>query len=159
MKRVLAISFLLLSAVTLQAQDFTGSVEGLAREGKAKLVIDYSEALIHGMSEQEFAVYEQDWYDDKYEIMGKFQSSFAEELDDYLVCHRNVKSPFTIVVKVNKISKKGNTVLSMHIFEDDGSGNENEVATIIDLEGDGGTFGTKLNLIKDGAVSTGENAG
>jgi hypothetical protein len=33
------------------------------------------------------------------------------------------------------------------------------LAKIVDLYGEGGTFGSKLNLIKDGAKSSGKKAG
>lgn len=153
-KLCLLMFFLSVVSTTIVAQEHYGSFKEIAQEGKAKIVVDYSEAMIHGMNEEEFAVYEPDWMKDKPVVIGKFLTNFSEELDGMLVCHGKAVSPFTVLVKMLSINVKGNTVLSIHILKGD-----IEMAAIKGIKEDGGTFGTKLNLIKDGAAHVGEKAG
>lgn len=154
MKKLFLLILLSIVSTSIVAQEYYGSFKEIAQEGKAKIVVDYSEALIHGMSEEEFAEYEPDWKKDKPVVIGKFLAYFSEELDGMLVCHGKAASPFTVLVKMLSINVKGNTVLSIHILKDNV-----EVATIKGIKEDGGTFGSKLNLIKDGAEHVGEKSG
>lgn len=159
MRKLICFLFLLQVSLVVGAQELAGTLDGLAQEGKARLVVDFSEAVIHGMSEQEFAQYERKWYRDKPIVVGEFHSEFADELDGLLLCNSVIKSPYTIVVKYYSINSKGDTSLSLHVLEKISDGQETEVAVINGIKEDGGTFGTKIALIKDGARNVGEKAG
>lgn len=104
MRKLICFLFLLQVSLVVGAQELAGTLDGLAQEGKARLVVDFSEAVIHGMSEQEFAQYERKWYRDKPIVVGEFHSEFADELDGLLLCNSVIKSPYTIVVKYYSIN-------------------------------------------------------
>lgn len=135
-------------------QTFSGSLAGLASAGRAKVSIDFSEASIHGMSEEEFQVYEKDWIKDLPLIKRKFIGALSNKLNGAILVGTSVKSDYSINVIVYSISTKGNYVCDVII-----NVGENEVAKIQGIKADGGTFGSKLNLIKDGAEHTGEQLG
>lgn len=150
---------LALCANTVSAQILEGSLAELAAAHKATLVLDYSEAQIHGMSETEFSQYEPEWKKDLPIVYAKFQGAFDEKLNGYLLCNRTIQSDFTIHVKFWRINRKGDTICDMYILKNAGTEAQEEVAYIRDIRANGGVFGTGMNLIKDGAEHVGEKAG
>lgn len=160
MKRSLLIvlALFLTTTGTINAQrmkmELTGSLKEMAQAGRARIEVDYSEAMIHGMSEDEFGVYEPDYFVDKDVIEGKFLGMLADGIGDFIVGTK-VKSDYLISVKVIQVNPKGNHVCDVFIIRDNGSGEPETMATIKTIKADGGTFGTKLNLMKDGAEHTG----
>ena len=150
------VTFFLLCCISsvMYAQTTTGSFEELASCGKSNIEIDFSDVSIHGMQEDDFADVEKEWYDDKPEIIGYFISHVADKVDDELIIGTRLKTPFLIKVLVRSITKKGNFTCDVIVMNED-----KEIATIEGLKEDGGVFGSKLNLIKDGAKHTGEKLG
>lgn len=154
MRKIFAFLLLVMFSTVMFAQDISGSLEKLARAGEAKLVVDYSGASIHGMTEEDFAKYEKHWYKDEPVVAAMFHSSFIDGLDDVIVCSSAVDSPFTVVAKIFDVNVKGDTRLSLYVYHDG-----EEIAVIKGIKEDGGIFGTKMNLIKDGARHSGFKAG
>ena len=132
-----------------------GSLHMLAEAGIAYFEVDYSNAIIHGMSEEEFAEYELDWDKDMPQILGCFRSNLTERAGEYLALVTKKKVALTLRWVVLSINTKGDTKSELHVLDADGV----LLAKIVELYGEGGTIGSKLNLIKDGAKSSGKKAG
>ena len=139
------------SAIKLES----GSLKELATAGRANFEVDYSNAIIHGMSEDEFALYELDWEKDQPQIIGKFLSYLNESISDQLIIVRGKKYDITLRWVVLYISENGFIKGELEVVAADGT----ILAKIVELNGEGGRFGSKLNLIKDGASSSGKLAG
>lgn len=138
----------------MTAQTITGSLKELASFGKANIEVDFSDASIHYMTEEEFAQYEQDWKKDKPEVIADFIEGVTDKLKGRLVVGTCLKTPFLLKVLVQNVTTKGDYICDVLVFNE-----ENVLATIKNVKADGGTIGSKLNLIKDGAEHTGEKLG
>lgn len=157
MKRILFIIFTCLSLcgyaqMPLSTEVVTGSFEALYNK-TANLEIEY--VKIHNRSEAEFAEYEKDWKVDKPDVEDLILQNANAALKK--VCHLNFgkESDLTVRVVVTTISAKGDYSFVVQLLDKKGE----IVGNITNLFGKGGIFGTKLNLIKDGAKSTGKKLG
>ncbi len=157
MKRILFIIFTCLSLCSyaqmpLSTEVVTGSFEALYNK-TANLEIEY--VKIHNRSEAEFAEYEKDWKVDKPDVEDLILQNANAALKK--VCHLNFgkESDLTVRVVVTTISAKGDYSFVVQLLDKKGE----IVGNITNLFGKGGIFGTKLNLIKDGAKSTGKKLG
>lgn len=155
-KQFLLFAIFSVCSICASAQKLSGSFYGLSQQRSAIIEINFSNASIHGMTEEDFAFYEQDWDKDMPTIVGKFVGNTAAYLDNVLIIKTSSKTPeYVIHVDVVSINTRGNYICDVEIVNLAG-----EVeATIQDLKAYGGTFGTKLNLIKDGAEHTGKALG
>ena len=157
MKRLLFIIFTCLSLCSyaqmpLSTEVVTGSFEALYNK-TANLEIEYIK--IHNRSEAEFAEYEKDWKVDKPDVEDLILQNANAALKN--VCYLNFgkESDWTVKVVVTTISPKGDYSFVVQLIDKKGE----IVGSIAGLFGKGGMFGTKLNLIKDGAKSTGKKLG
>jgi len=132
-----------------------GSLKSLKEAGKVTLNLDFSRAQIHGMSEEAFSKYEEDWEVDLPVIKGFFIAELSEQVKDYFLVDVYSKSNIIIHVIVASVSEKGNYVCNVDIMDNNGT----RLACIENVAARGGRFGTKLNLIKDGARHTGTALG
>ena len=155
MKRIIVL-LVIISSFLQKAQGLhieQGSLRELAKAGIANFEVDYSKAIIHGMPEEEFAEYELDWDKDIPQITRYFRNYLTERAGLTLVSKKKVA--LTLRWVVISINTKGDTKSELHVLDSNGT----ILAKIVDLYGEGGTFGSKLNLIKDGAKSSGKKAG
>ena len=157
MKRLLFVIFTCLSLCSyaqmpLSTEVVTGSFEALYNK-TANLEIEY--VKIHNRSEAEFAEYEKDWKVDKPDVEDLILQNANAALKN--VCYLNFgkESDWTVKVVVTTISPKGDYSFVVQLIDKKGE----IVGSIAGLFGKGGMFGTKLNLIKDGAKSTGKKLG
>lgn len=157
MKRLLFVIFTCLSLCSyaqmpLSTEVVTGSFEALYNK-TANLEIEYIK--IHNRSEAEFAEYEKDWKVDKPDVEDLILQNANAALKN--VCYLNFgkESDWTVKVVVTTISPKGDYSFVVQLIDKKGE----IVGSIAGLFGKGGMFGTKLNLIKDGAKSTGKKLG
>lgn len=104
-------------------------------------------------------MFEHDYFKDKAEILEDFTEEFNEHLGGLLICDKRIDSPYTVVVKVLDVSRKGNTTCELHIMKKDADGVDQEIASVTGLKKRGGTYGTAMNLMKDGAEHVGQAAG
>ena len=106
-------------------------------------------------SEAEFAEYEKDWVVDKPDVEDLILQSANAALKG--ACHLEFgkEADWTVKVVVTTISQKGDFSFVVQLLDKKGE----IVGNIANLFGKGGIFGTKLNLIKDGAKSTGKKLG
>ena len=156
MRRSLILLVCLFSLLSsLSAQKMTeGSLAPLKKGGKTKVILDFSDASIHGMTVEDFAVYEQDWEIDKPIIISKFMLGLGEKCPS-IRFGTELDGEITLLVKVLSINTKGDYACEAIIM----NSQEEKIAHITDLNAKGGTFGSKLNLIKDGAEHTGKSLG
>lgn len=157
MRRILFVLFACLSLCSyaqapLSTEVKTGSFEALYKKN-ANLEIEY--VKIHNRSEAEFAEYEKDWVVDKPDVEDLILQSANAALKG--ACHLEFgkESDWTVKVVVTTISQKGDFSFVVQLLDKKGE----IVGNIANLFGKGGIFGTKLNLIKDGAKSTGKKLG
>lgn len=120
----------------------------------ANYVIDFSEALICNMDEESFAVYETDWFKDKPEIVGIFLEEILKKTGKLLPFRKSSEN--TVRVIVRKVTDNGKYRCDMELVD-------NKNSRLIDIKdvncSKGGTWGTKLNLMKEGAHKEGSNLG
>lgn len=131
-----------------------GTLSVLKNEERVNMQLDFSKTSFVGMDEEMFSQYEQDWKKDKGEVVAKFI------VDAYTHCKRIVLGSFkdteyTFVIRVISISKKGDFLCHVDLVNKAGE----RKAHVEGLEESGGRFGSLLNLIKDGAMHTGEGFG
>ena len=157
MKRILFVIFACLSLcsyaqVPFNTEVVNGSFSSLKGQ-TANLEIVYNK--IHGMPESDFAKYESDWNVDKPEIESLIWSKANDAVKT--MCHLNMgeKADLTVRIVINSVSVKGDHSFEIQLLDKSGE----VLGKIEGLFGKGGMFGTKLNLIKDGAKSTGKRAG
>lgn len=132
----------------------SGSLQVLKNQPRVNLEVDFSQASIHGMSEDDFAIYERDWNRDKDQIIAHFRIEASERCDN-LVIGPYPDAEYTIKVIVLRVNMKGDFICIGEVRNKAGE----LIATIDGISERGGHVGSKLNLIKDGAKHTGERFG
>lgn len=156
MKKIVVISLFIFSFVnTAISQVVTsGSLNVLKGQGKVNLELDFSQASIMGMDEDAFANYEHDWFRDKDEVVALFVGEVLSNCDNIIIgVFSNTR--YTIKVKVLSITPKGDFYCTADVVDNSGE----VLASINGIKEFGGRFGSKLNLIKDGAKHTGASFG
>ncbi|MBO4447677.1 MAG: hypothetical protein J5764_06090 [Bacteroidales bacterium] len=154
MKKLIILSFLVLSAFALNAQSVTGSFQPIENEARVNLVIDLSATDIMGMTEEAFAEYEKDWKQDKKTILYLITSNANKMTDNNPRLGAYSDADYTIRLVIRAIDVKGNYDCDVILEK-----GEDVIAKGIGLYSKGGKFGTKLNLMKDGAADTGKKLG
>lgn len=140
---------------TANAQRITGSFTPLRSQARVKLVINFSEANIMGMNEEEFSQYEEDWTHDKVEVISLFYSCANEVLANTLVVGNYTSdTDYILRLDVRAVDVKGNYDSDLVLIY-----NGEVIAKAEGFYTKGGTFGSKLNLMKDGAEHTGTAIG
>lgn len=153
-KFIIALCVMLSMGTMAFAEVVEGTFAPLTHNERVRFSVDFSQALIHGMYEEDFEEYERDWAKDKAGIESKIFSEAMDKLGNLLILGHNIDTPYKIVVVVRRVNVDGDFVSDVIAMEND------EVFGVIkNISGRGGTIGSKLNLIKDGAESTGENVG
>ena len=143
----------ILSSVSAQKVS-EGSLQSLKNCGKVNVLLDFSDACIHGMTVEAFAEYEQDWEVDLPIISRKFVTGLIEKCPNVRF-GTDSDTELTLKVKVLSITPKGDYRCEGILM----NRQKDKIAYISEVNARGGTFGSKLNLIKDGAEHTGEALG
>lgn len=155
-KKFLAFTICVACSLSAFAQDISGSFKGLAHQRTALVELNFDDVSIYGMAEEDFAYYEPDWDKDKSTVVRKFVEELFDPLEDILLIKTSSKKPeYLIRVNVVDINSKGDFLYDVDIVNFDGQ----VEATVRSLVAYGGTFGSHLNLIKDGAEHAGEKLG
>lgn len=125
-----------------------------AQTKDANYIVDYSQAIICGMDEETFAVIEPDWKKDNPEITGNMIESLLEKTSKILPFKKS--SPNTIIVQVLSITENGKFNCNVELID----ASNNTVFKVNNITcSKGGTWGTKLHLMKEGAHNEGRNIG
>ena len=150
------IAFFLFTALftSANAQAVKGTFSPLQEETRVNFIVDFSEADIMGMSEDEFYDYEEDWEHDKVEVLSLF-TNYANDVMDNVPRLGNYKNVnYTLKLIVRAVDIKGNYDCDVLLMKGD-----DVIGEGIGLMAKGGKFGSKLNLMKDGAENTGKALG
>lgn len=161
MKKAFCLLLLAAIFITASAQRVTsGSFSLLRDQLRVKLVVDFSEADIMGMSEQEFSEYEEDWEHDKVEIVSLFHNYANEKLNGRLLLG-NYRQDTALMLRlvVRTVDVRGDYDCDLFLLGGGGDGEKIVLAKAEGLSARGGKFGSKLNLMKDGAEHTGTELG
>ena len=151
-----ALLFMLTLALGANAQVFTyGSMDVLSNANYVNLEVDFSKAVIHGMDEKEFSSYEPDYKKDKPGIVGLIYDYAQRKCSGLIHIGQYEDAEYTLLCTINRVSAKGNFECELKLVDSKGK----MIAHVENIKGKGGVFGTKLNLMKDGAESTGKAIG
>ena len=154
MKKLITLLVVLSTFITYAfSQKITtiGSFGALEGQQRVKMYIDFSEADIMGMEEDDFAAYEENYVRYKVEIVANFYSYANEALrGKLLVGNYKQETEYTLNVIVHSVSAKGDYSCDLILSHDNG-----DIAKAEGIFCKGGKFGSKLNLMKDGAEHTG----
>lgn len=149
-KVVLFFVFVLGNLLCVEAQEKT--LLDVSQAQVVDLAVDFSNASIHNMDENTFAIYEPDYAVGKLEVIAKLAEEFNDEKKVGFILGKYPKAKYTVKVNVVSVNKNGDMLSNAEILDFEG----NVIATISDIKGDGGTFGSNMNLMGDGCKSTGE---
>lgn len=136
----------------VKAQHIIGSLEKIYASGGVSMTINYTNAAIHGMSEDDFSYYEEDWEKDKNKVYEAFVSGVEDVFENTFYVGKNIKSNYRMVIDVKRIQCNGSFVFDALFYDSQ----DKLVASIIGCTAKGGKFGSKMNLIKDGAENSGK---
>lgn len=156
MKNLFLFLLLTLNSLTcIYAQNETTvstELKELCNQEFVELKVDFSNASIHNMAEEYFAIYEPSYSEKKLEVIAKLAEGFNDDKRKPFIVGMFTKALFTIKVNVIHIDTNGDMNSKAEILDRDG----NLLAGLGSLYGEGGNFGSKMNLIGDGCLSTGE---
>lgn len=149
-KRMMLVALISLLMMPIMAQRVTeGSFRSLKGETTVQVAIDYSEAMIKGMTLEDYAVYEERWEQGKKEILVKFVDELNDRMQGRMVATISNKPRYLLVAHVVYVDGDGNT--QGYITLQDANGKT--VAKAVGFRGKGGKFGTHINLMGDGIES------
>lgn len=160
MKKVISLLLLAVVFTTAYAQKVTGDFRPLKDQVRARLIVDFSDAIIMGMTLEEFADYEEDWEHDKIEVFSLVYNYANEELERTLVVgNYNNDTEYVLHLMVRTIDVRGDYDSDLYLIHNFADGRKETIGKVEGLFARGGRFGTKLNLMKDGAEHTGTALG
>lgn len=143
-----------MSAQTVTKNEMPKSLQGV----RMNVQMDFSNAVILGMSEEEFAKYEKDWNGDKPAIVRNFRNGANIAIGKSMGIGEYKNAPYTIKADVNTITDKGYIICDVDIIDTNGK----VLLHIDDLNGGNEPtmgIGTKLSRIKMWATLMGKKLG
>lgn len=156
MKKLGAIVLMSLVAAGSYAQKLAeGSLEALKGESRINVEMNYTNAVLKGMSFKEYVAQEENWDKGVKEIQGKFVEEFNKSSKGKITAGSFENAKYTLRIDAIKVEKRGATTADAYIVDAEGK----TVAKITKVEGDGGAWGTHLNLMGDGATNMGAQLG
>ena len=155
MKRLLTFIFLVGIGIMANAQRVEGSLDALQNEVRVNFELNFANARIHGMTETDFAKYEEDWYKDMPQIVGDFLSELNNEMKGLMRFGTYPAATYTLKVDVVDVAANGSMDSDVSLLDNTGK----VIAKLVGLQAEGAPWGTKLYLIKVGASNSGEKLG
>lgn len=125
-----------------------------AQVNDANYIVDYSQAIICGMETEAFAVIEPDWDKDSPEISGNLIEEMLKKTGEILPFKKSSQNKVKVIV--HSISDNGKFICDVELLD--------AKNTIICKSENikcskGGTWGSKLHLMKEGAHKEGSKLG
>lgn len=153
---ILALSLVVLKA---SAQVVTvNNMSAIKPGARINYSVDFSQASIMGMTEEDFSQYEKDWQEDKPSVVGKFLKGINSKLDGVLRVGSYKDSAYMLKVTVTSITEQGNVICDASIADPEGT----EIFHVKNVNGGKEPPflpGTKLAKIKVWANLTGRSLG
>ena len=162
MKHILfSLCFLVCAAWTSSAQNVSGSFHVITEQDCVNLVVDFSEATIMGMSEEQFRLYEEDWIKDQPDIYARIRDAINEKLKGKLAVGEQKEAQYTLLVKVISISKRGEFLTNLYLIQNKEEGEQEQIGIVEEMKTKNktGSAGTKLRSIKLQAGILGDRIG
>lgn len=128
-----------------------GSLDALKGESRMNVELDYSNAVLKGMSFKDYVAQEENWDKGVKEIKAKFVEEFNKSNKGKITAGSFDNTKYTLRIDAIKVEKRGTTTADAYIVDAEGK----TVAKITKIEGEGGKWGTHLNLMGDGATNMG----
>lgn len=128
-----------------------GSLDALKGESRMNVELDYSNAVLKGMSFKDYVAQEENWDKGVKEIKAKFVEEFNKSNKGKITAGSFDNAKYTLRIDAIKVEKRGTTTADAYVVDAEGK----TVAKITKLEGEGGKWGTHLNLMGDGATNMG----
>lgn len=157
MKTLLFLIPLLCISTALSAQKVeSGSFDRLAKssDNVINVRIDYSDARINNMTFEDFVAIEGSWEAGYNTIMEKFLKEANDKLKDFFLSYSR-ESGLKLVIKVDKVDKDGETYGKLYLYDENGE----VIAIASKINGEGGRWGSQLNLMGDAAANMGSQIG
>ena len=125
-----------------------------AQVSDANYIVDYSKAIICGMDEESFAELELDWYKDRPEITGGLIEGIMDKLGKTIPFKKSSRN--TVKVTVISITDNGKFNCNIELFDSNGR----LMAQARNIRcSKGGTWGSKLHLMKESTEKEGKKLG
>jgi len=160
MRKIVAISLLLtFFSANLPAQTITkNSLPKDIKEARMNFQMDFSHALIFGMSEKEFAKFEVDWNKDKKNVIKKFKTGANMGLGKGFKIGDYKEAVYTVKVTVSTITEEGYMICDVDIVDQQNK-NRFHIDQLTGGKEPSISVGTKLARIKIWAALTGKKFG
>ncbi len=160
MKKYLLLAGLLLCCIPSMAQKLTsGSLEPVFAQDKLNVTFDFSQASIDGIRESSLLNVggdrAKDWAEGKENICTKFMLAMLPIVDNVISIGRFDDAPYTLVFIPKTFDDDGEVRGDAKVVDADG----NVIAVISKINGDGGRWGTYMNLCGDAMEKAGTNVG
>jgi hypothetical protein len=160
MKKFFLLAGLLLCFLPSNAQKLvSGSLEPVFKEKKLNVVIDYSQAVIDGVKESSLlnvgGERAKDWIEGKDELLSKFLLAMLPIVDQHVSVGRFEDAKYTFTFYPKSIDEDGEVRGDAAVTDAEG----NEVAVITKINGDGGRWGSFINLCGDSFTRAGTSVG
>ena len=127
---------------------------GYAQVTDAYYLVDYSNAVICGMDTEAFSVIETDWDKDNPEISGNILQDMLKKTGDIIPFKKDSKNKVIVIVRI--ITDNGRFTCDVALYD----ANNNVLCKAENIQcSKGGTWGTKLHLMKEGAHKEGRKLG
>ena len=131
-----------------------GSFDPLKGEKKIQVEFDYTDAIMKKMTYVDYVAQEANWETGKKEILMKFIIEFNTATKGKIVATTE-DTNYKLIFKVSEVEKRGDTEAVGSIVDAEGK----VIATIKDIEAEGGKWGTHINLMGDAAQNMGAALG
>ncbi len=128
-----------------------GSLDALKGESRMNVELNYSNAVLKGMSFKDYVAQEENWDKGVKEIQAKFVEEFNSASKGKITVGSFDNTKYTLRIDAIKVEKRGTTTADAVIVDAEGK----TVAKLTKIEGEGGKWGTHLNLMGDGATNMG----
>lgn len=168
MKKLFLFIMIAMVGMTANAQKtLEGSFPNLAGQRKIDFSVDYSQMTIDNKSIHEWLEFRQAQQPD-YDAQHELDEELKPQIQDNIVEQVNKKldkkgiflaktdeCQYAIVAMPQNVAKKGNNVTKF-LLKEKATGN---TVAVVEVKGDGGTFGSMSNLWGDGFKDTGKKFG
>lgn len=132
-----------------------GSLADLKNESRMNIEMNYSNAVLKGMSFKDYVAQEENWNTGVKNIQAKFVEEFNKSNKGKITVGSFDNAKYTLRIDAIKVEKRGTTTADAVVVDAEGK----TIAKISKIEGEGGKWGTHLNLMGDGATNMGAALG
>lgn len=157
MKKYLILALALCLSLAANAQKVTsGSVATIFQEQTLNVTFDFSQAVIDGIKEATLlnvgGERARDWQEGKEDICSKFILAMVPIVDQVITVGNYPDAAYTLVFIPKTFDDDGEVRGDAKVVDKDG----NVIAVITKINGDGGRWGSYMNLCGDSMTKAGE---